>query len=46
VSGPELAKVLRVLGYQVSRQTGSHMRLTAHFDMTRDALVKKLFGKA
>jgi predicted RNA binding protein YcfA (HicA-like mRNA interferase family) len=28
LSGPELAKLLRVLGYEVSRQTGSHLRLT------------------
>jgi len=28
VLGEELAKALKVLGYQVTRQTGSHMRLT------------------
>jgi predicted RNA binding protein YcfA (HicA-like mRNA interferase family) len=28
LSGPELAKLLRVLGYEVSQQTGSHRRLT------------------
>lgn len=28
VSGDELARALRVLGYQVTRQAGSHMRLT------------------
>ena len=28
VSGAELAKQLRVFGYQVSRQTGSHLRVT------------------
>ena len=28
VSGDDLAKALKVLGYQVTRQTGSHMRLT------------------
>jgi len=28
VSGDELAKALRVLGYGVTRQTGSHLRLT------------------
>ena len=74
LSGPELARALRVFGYQMTRQTGSHMRLTtnehgehhvtipahaalrvgtlasilgdvaAHFDMTRDEAVKKLFG--
>ena len=28
VSGKELAKLLRPLGYRVTRQVGSHMRLT------------------
>ena len=28
LSGDDLAAVLRKLGYQVTRQTGSHMRLT------------------
>ena len=28
LSGKELAQVLKVLGYEVTRQTGSHMRLT------------------
>ncbi|HET9063848.1 MAG TPA: type II toxin-antitoxin system HicA family toxin [Candidatus Binatia bacterium] len=28
VSGPELAKALGAFGYRVTRQTGSHMRLT------------------
>ena len=28
VSGPELAKALRVLGYGVDRQKGSHVRVT------------------
>jgi predicted RNA binding protein YcfA (HicA-like mRNA interferase family) len=28
LSGTELAKLLRSLGYEVTRQTGSHMRLT------------------
>ena len=28
LSGPELAKLLRVLGYEVGRETGSHLRLT------------------
>ena len=27
VSGPELAKLLRALGYEITRQTGSHFRL-------------------
>jgi predicted RNA binding protein YcfA (HicA-like mRNA interferase family) len=30
VSGLELARALRVLGYQVTRQTGSHLRVTTH----------------
>ena len=28
ISGEELARLLRGLGYQVTRQTGSHMRLS------------------
>jgi len=28
LSGPDLARALRTLGYQVTRQTGSHLRLT------------------
>ena len=28
VSGDDLAKALRVLGYDATRQTGSHLRLT------------------
>lgn len=28
ISGDELAKALKALGYQITRQTSSHMRLT------------------
>jgi predicted RNA binding protein YcfA (HicA-like mRNA interferase family) len=28
ISGSDLAKALKALGYEVTRQTGSHMRLT------------------
>ncbi len=28
LSGPDLVKALRALGYAVTRQTGGHMRLT------------------
>lgn len=28
ISGPQLAVTLRSLGYEVTRQTGSHLRLT------------------
>jgi predicted RNA binding protein YcfA (HicA-like mRNA interferase family) len=28
VSGRELARALQVLGYRITRQTGSHLRLT------------------
>lgn len=28
LSGPELAKLLRTLGYEATRQTGSHLRVT------------------
>ncbi len=75
ISGDELAKALRTFGYSVTRQTGSHLRLTteeqgehhvtiprhdslrigtlaniladvaAHFDISRDGLVGRLFGK-
>ena len=74
LSGKELAQALKVLGYQVTRQTGSHMRLTtlehgehhitipqhtplrvgtlaailadvaAHFELSREALLDRLFG--
>jgi len=74
VSGERLARALRVLGYRVTRETGSHMRLTtteggehhvtiprhdslrvgtlasiledvaAHFGMTREDLLTRLFG--
>lgn len=30
LSGKELIKLLQNLGYEVSRQTGSHIRLTTH----------------
>jgi predicted RNA binding protein YcfA (HicA-like mRNA interferase family) len=30
VSGPDLVRALKTLGYQVTRQTGSHLRLTTH----------------
>ena len=32
VSGPELVKALRVLGYGVDRQRGSHIRVTTQQD--------------
>ncbi len=32
VSGSELVKALRVLGYVVDRQRGSHIRVTTHQD--------------
>lgn len=28
LSGPDLARALQVLGYRITRQTGSHLRLT------------------
>jgi len=30
LSGHDLAKLLRAYGYQVTRQTGSHLRLTSN----------------
>lgn len=74
LSGKELAQALKALGYQVTRQTGTHMRLTtlehgehhitipqhtplrvgtlaailadvtAHFELSREALLDRLFG--
>mgnify|MGYP000105987131 CR=1 FL=1 len=32
LSGEELAKLLRKYGYEVTRQTGSHMRLTTKLE--------------
>ena len=32
VSGPQLIKALRVLGYAVDRQSGSHIRITTQQD--------------
>ena len=73
LSGPDLVRALKLLGYIVTRQTGSHMRVTttehgehhitipnhdslrigtlsailtdvaAHFEIDRDALLKRLF---
>lgn len=31
VSGAELARLLRRFGYEITRQTGSHLRLTSNF---------------
>jgi len=76
LSGSDLAKALQQLGYRVTRQTGSHMRLTtgeggsehhvtvpshdplrvgtlaailgevgAHFELTRDQILDRLFGE-
>jgi predicted RNA binding protein YcfA (HicA-like mRNA interferase family) len=75
VSGDDLAKALADLGYRLTRQTGSHLRLTTvergehhvtiprhaslrvgtlagllgdvaqHFDLTREELIERLFGR-
>jgi len=34
VSGEELVRLLRNFGYQVTRQAGSHIRLTSTFKIT------------
>ena len=34
VSGPQLAKLLRRHGYEITRQTGSHLRLTSNIKGT------------
>jgi len=32
LDGEKLAKLLRKFGYKITRQTGSHMRLTTHLN--------------
>ena len=32
LDGEKLAKLLRKFGYEITRQTGSHMRLTTHLN--------------
>ena len=74
LSGSDLAQILSKLGYSITRQAGSHLRLTtfehgehhltiphhaslrvgtlsailadvaAHFEMSREQLLDKLFG--
>lgn len=49
LDGRKLAAALAVLGYQVTRQTGSYLRLTTqrngeHHGMERDALLQELLG--
>jgi len=74
ISGTDLARYLKKLGYRVTRQSGSHLRLTttehgqhhvtvpnhdpikvgtlsgilgdlaAHFEISRDELLLRLFG--
>ena len=41
LSGEELAKQLAKFGYQVTRQTGSHMRLTRHNDNEHHITIPK-----
>ncbi|MGH7430171.1 MAG: type II toxin-antitoxin system HicA family toxin [Candidatus Methylomirabilaceae bacterium] len=75
LSGADLAAALGKLGYRITRQTGSHLRLTttehgehhltipnhahlrvgtlagiladlaAHFRLTREELIERLFGR-
>ena len=56
VSGDDLAKALAELGYRVTRETGSHRRLTTlehgehhitipRHESLREALVERLFGR-
>ncbi len=75
ISGPRLVKYLEVLGYELTRQSGSHVRVTTiqhgehhvtipkhetlrvgtlagilkdvagHFQISRDELVERLFGR-
>lgn len=50
VSGDELARLLKHYAYEVTRQVGSHMRLTTeregeHLKLSRDEFIKSLFDK-
>lgn len=75
LSGRDVAQALKIFGYQVTRETGSHMRLVTkergehhitipahaslrvgtlasilaavaeHFDLSRDEVVQRVFGK-
>ena len=75
ISGPRLVKSLEVLGYEPTRQSGSHVRVTTikngehhvtipnhetlrigtlagilkdvsgHFEISRDELVERIFGR-
>jgi len=48
ISGEELAKLLRKYGYRVTRQTGSHIRLTTlqggehHITIPRHGALRRL----
>ena len=39
ISGAELVKALRILGYEISRQTGSHLRLTTSENGTHNVTI-------
>ena len=39
ISGAELVKALRILGYQITRQTGSHLRLTTRENGTHHVTI-------
>lgn len=41
VSGVQLVKALRVLGYEVSRQSGSHIRVTSEQNGSHHVTVPK-----
>ena len=55
LSGTELAVALRRYGYQITRQTGRHLRVgtlsailadvAAYLEMTRERLAEDLFGR-
>ncbi|MDE3178370.1 MAG: type II toxin-antitoxin system HicA family toxin [Acidobacteriota bacterium] len=45
LSGQELAKLLRRYGYQVTRQTGSHMRLTSDIKGTEHRITIPAHGE-
>jgi hypothetical protein len=48
LSGEKLARLLRRFGYEITRQTGSYLRLTSahasYLEVTKEQLAEDLFG--
>ncbi|MFT5367626.1 MAG: putative RNA binding protein YcfA (HicA-like mRNA interferase family) [Candidatus Latescibacterota bacterium] len=46
VNGDQMVKLLGELEYQVTRQTGSHIRLTREAEHTHHLTIPKVIGRA